>query len=74
MLGNLPAPTSVLAFVLGAGAIGYWLGNDNSHPAVLVGGLIALLWGSYWWFTMRRLYGAIAKVYEAELEAADEQE
>ncbi|HIA28563.1 MAG TPA: hypothetical protein EYN79_10720 [Planctomycetes bacterium] len=57
--------------MLGFGAIGAYLGNQTSDPVILIGGIIAALWGTYWWVIMRRLYKKISAVYEAELDAAE---
>jgi len=64
---------TLLLPVLGFCAIGAYLVNQTSNLATLIGGIVAVVWGIYWWITMRRLYKSIAAVYEAELDDANRQ-
>lgn len=59
---------------LGFCAIGAYLGNQTSDSVILISGVIAVLWGTYWWVIMRRLYKTISAVYEAELDDATRQQ
>jgi hypothetical protein len=63
---------SLFVGILGACAIGYHVVTD-SHVSFLIGG-IAGLSGFYLWAKLRRAYRDLAKVYEAELDAAKSQQ
>lgn len=61
----------LLPLTIGFGAIGAYLVGQDSDMVLLIGGIIATLWGAYWWAITRRLYLALLAVYKAELDAAE---